>query len=183
MIVGIGWIRKTKYGCKKQRWTRKYSDLKSLSGQLHPEIFKYPIANFLRFDPISKLAAISIALALYDAKIIYAKEKKLDIGVLGTSDSGALEANLEYFNDYAANGRTLGRGNLFIYTLPSSPLAEAAIHFGLTGKLLYLGFAKNTEKESLKYALNMLKTESNKTMLLVNASSQAATCLVLQKTK
>ena len=80
-----------------------------------------------------------------------------------------------------ANGSTLGRGNLFIYTLPSSPLAEAAIHFGLTGKLLYLEFAKNTEEESLKYALNMLKTSPGKTILLVNASLQAATCSVLQR--
>jgi len=32
----------------------------------------------------------------------------------------------------------LGRGNLFIYTLPTSPLAEAAIYFGLGGPCFHL---------------------------------------------
>jgi len=43
------------------------------------------------------------------------------------------------FLDYVQAGRKLGRGSLFIYTLPSSPLAEAAIHFGLQGPVLYIG--------------------------------------------
>jgi hypothetical protein len=151
-------------------------------GQLLKDaVLAYPIENFGRFNHDSKLVILAIALALYDAGIAYAKDKKQNISILGTNTSGALDANLAYFNDYVANGSTLGRGNLFIYTLPSSPLAEAAIHFGLTGKLLYLGFAKNTEKESLKYALNMLKTELTKTMLLVNANPKKASCLVLQK--
>jgi hypothetical protein len=181
MIKGTGWITQNKYGCKKMRLAHKYSDLKSLYGQLQPEIIKYPVANFLRFDTVSKLAVLSIALALHDAKINYCPGKKQDISILGTNSIGTLDANLAYFNDYITNGRTLSRGNLFIYTLPSSPLAEATIHFGLTGKLLYLGFAKNIEKESLKYALNMLKSESIKTVLLVNANSKKASCLVLQK--
>ena len=50
---------------------------------------------------------------------------------------GSLQSDLEYFRDYLEGGRTLSRGNLFIYTLPSSPLGEAAIHFGLLGPLLY----------------------------------------------
>ena len=181
MIKGLGWITQNKYGCQKRQLEENYSDLKSLSSRLQPKIFNYPVANFLRFDTVSKLTAVSIALALYDAKIAYAKEKKQKISIIGTNSNGALEANLIYFNDYVSNGRTLARGNLFIYTLPSSPLAEAAIHFGLTGKLLYLGFAKNTEEESLKYALNMLKTEIHKNIILVNAGSKASTCYILQK--
>lgn len=181
MISGTGWITQNKYGCQKRHLSEDYSDLKTLYSRLQPEIFRYPVANFLRFDTVSQLTTVSIALALYDAKIVYTKNKKQEISILGTNSNAALEANLAYFNDYIANGRTLGRGNLFIYTLPSSPLAEAAIHFGLTGKLLYLGFAKNIEQASLRYALNMLKTENNKTMLLVNANSETATCLVLQK--
>ena len=181
MIKGTGWITQNKYGCRKRRWQQGYSDLKSLYSRLQPEIFSYPVANFLRFDPVSKLTCVSIALALHDAKIAYCPDKKQEISLLGTNSSAALEANLTYFNDYIANGRTLARGNLFIYTLPSSPLAEAAIHFGLTGKLLYLGFAKNTEAESLKYALSMLKNQAPKTIILVNADSQAATCQILQK--
>ena len=177
-----GWVKGTECGCagKARHW--EYADLRMAYNQLLKDaVVAYPIENFGRFNHDSKLIILAIALALYDAGIAYAKDKKQNISILGANTSGALDANLAYFNDYVAHGRTLGRGNLFIYTLPSSPLAEAAIHFGLTGKLLYLGFAKNTEKESLKYALNMLKTESTKTMLLVNANPKKASCLVLQK--
>jgi len=183
MIQGQGWITENKYGCLKQKWQREYSDLKSLYRILQPDIFKYPVANFLRFDTVSKLSAISIALALFDAKIDYAQGKKQNLGILGTNTSGALEANLAYFNDYIANGRTLARGNLFIYTLPSSFLAEAAIHFCLTGSLLYLGFAENSQEEALKFALNMLKTNKLKNLLLINANAKKASCLVLQGSK
>ncbi len=180
MLKGTGWISKDKYGCKKQGWQKEYSDLKSLYGSLAPEIIKYPVENFFRFDPASKFTMLSIALALHDAKLKYSAGKKQEIDLLGANAEGAQEANLAYFNDYLANGRILGRGNLFIYTLPSSPLAEAAIHFGLTGKLLYLGFTKNIEKESLKYAVNMLKQNRPKTILLVNSGPEKTTCRVLQ---
>jgi len=181
MIIGASRITQNKYTCRKRKLEQRFSDLKSLYMQLQPSIIKYPIANFFRFDTLSKLTVISIALALFDAKITYAQNKKQNTSILGTSSNGALEANLAYFNDYITNGRTLARGNLFIYTLPSSPLAEAAIHFGLTGKLQYLGFTKNTESESFKYALNMLKTHDSKIILLVNASAQVTSCKVLQK--
>jgi len=181
MIIGASRITQNKYTCRKRKLEQRYSDLKSLYMQLQPNVIKYPVANFFRFDMLSKLTVISIALALFDAKIAYAQNKKQMICILGTNPAGALDANLAYFNDYISNGRTLARGNLFIYTLPSSPLAEAAIHFGLTGKLQYLGFTKDTESDSLKYALNMLKTHDSKTILLVNASTQAASCKVLQK--
>jgi len=181
MIKGIGWINQNKYGCQKQKWEKKYSDLKFLYSQLQPAIFKYPVANFLRFDPVSRLAVISIALALADAKIAYAQGKKQKISILGSNVNGALEANSAYFDDYISNGRTMGRGNLFIYTLPSSFLAEAAIHFGFTGSLIYLGFLKNTRQESLNYALSMLKNGPVKTLLLVNADSKTAACQLLRK--
>jgi hypothetical protein len=179
MIKGIGWITQNKYGCRKRKWQQGYSDLKSLHIRLQPEIIKYPVANFLRFDTVSKLATVSIALALFDANITYAQGKKQNTSLLGINSNGALEANLAYFDDYVANGRKLARGNFFIYTLPSSPLAEAAIHFGLTGKLLYLEFTKNIEEEALKYASNMLKTEPKRNMILVNSNSKTATAYIL----
>ncbi len=181
MIKGTGWITEKKYGCRKRQLEQTYSDLRFLPAHLPPEILKYPIANFLRFDTISKFTIISIALALYDAKISYAKGKKQDLSILGANAQGSQDANLAYFNDYALHGRSLARGNLFIYTLPSSPLAEAAIHFGLTGKLLYLGFAKEFKENSLEYALNMFKDEKHKTIILVNADSKTAICNILQK--
>ncbi len=179
-----GWVKGRECGCVGKACHWKYADLRMAYNQLlKGAVLAYPIENFGRFNHDSKLVILAMALALYDASITYAKDKKQDISILGTNTCGALDANLSYFNDYVANGRTLGRGNLFIYTLPSSPLAEAAIHFGLTGELLYLGFVKNAGQESLKFAADMLKNQNHKAILLVNADSQKATCWVLQKTK
>jgi hypothetical protein len=183
IIKGTGWVKEKEAQAKLRGLCVKFTDLKSLYTQLQKEIFKYPVENFGRFNHDSKLAVLAIGLALYDAKITYAKDKKQDISILGTNSCGALDANLAYFKDYVANGRILGRGNLFIYTLPSSPLAEAAIHFGLTGELLYAGFLKDSPKELLNYAQGLLKTGSSETMLVVNAGPKVATCVVLQRSK
>ena len=180
MIKGQGWINLKKYGCQKSGWQKGYTDLKTLPGKLPPQIIRYPVANYLRFDQTSKLATISIALALADAKIPYAQGKKQPISIMGTNTDAALPANLEYFNDYIANGRTLSRGNLFIYTLPSSFLSEAAIHFGLAGSLFFAGFSGNTKNAALDYARLILKNDKLKTLLLVNADTAQAACWVLK---
>jgi 3-oxoacyl-[acyl-carrier-protein] synthase II len=78
-----------------------------------------------------------------DAGFSCIPQKKQDIGIVGASDSGSMQSDIDYFKDYLDCGRTLSRGNLFIYTLPSSPLGEAAIHFGLQGPLLYAASAEN----------------------------------------
>ena len=66
--------------------------------------------------------------------------QKRNIGLMGASEAGCLASNRAYFQDYLGGGRTLARANLFVYTLPSSPLAESAIHFGLMGPMVYMGF-------------------------------------------
>ncbi len=181
---GKGWVKSQACGCKKKSRGWKYANLRLAYEKLLADgILAYPVENFGRFNRQAKLINLAVALALYDANISYAKAKKKAIAILGSTPNGCLEANLAYFRDYWEAGRTLGRGNLFIYTLPSSPLAEAAIHFGFTGKLLYLGFPRNAEKETFKYALNMLKSGTDKIIILVQANAHSATAQVLQKTK
>ena len=178
--LGVGWIKNSSYGLRHKRLRKNYVDLKSFYLELkEKKIFRFPVENFARFDRISKITSIAVALALYDAGISYAKGKLLDIGILGTSLTGATDAGLVYFKDYLAAGRTLGRANLFIYTLASSPLAEAAIHFGLAGPLLYVGLAKNSHSELLKYAKDMISYGYVKNILAVEASNKEAICYVI----
>jgi 3-oxoacyl-(acyl-carrier-protein) synthase len=109
----------------------------------------HPPKNYPRFDAPSRLAFSATALALWDAGLAPG-EAPPDAGIVGTGPRGCLAANEAYFRDYVACGRTLGRGNLFIYTLPTSPLAEAAIHFRLGGPLLHV----SAEPPSLTAALD-----------------------------
>ena len=179
--LGVGWIKKGKCGLRHKGLTYKYADLKSLYSTLKEKgVFGFPVENFARFDQASKLASIAVGLALYDAGIVYSQGKKQDTGILATNKNGSLDAQLVYFKDYIDSGRILGRGNLFIYTLPSSPLAEAAIHFGLTGPLLYMNFPDNPQNIRLiEYAKEMIRAGQAKTMLALKSTDKEITCFVI----
>ncbi len=95
--------------------------------------------NYARFDLPTRLVCHGVHLALQDAGYGQERPHPEGIGLVGTGDVGTLAANLSYYRDFCDHGKVLGRSNLFIYTLPTSPLAEAAIHFHLSGPLLFLG--------------------------------------------
>ncbi len=176
-LKGSSWIKGTECGCMKKnlRWT--FSGLQALAIKLQEEnILMFPVENFRRFDEASKLVTLSTALALHDADFPYAKDKKQDIGILGTGQEGALISNLAYFRDYIDSGRKMGRGNLFIYTLASSPLAEAAIHFGFQGPLSYIGNAGNPGGNFLAQEAVIARNKTVKGLLAVTFNSQEAAC-------
>ena len=177
MVKGCGWIKEGLCGCREKDLRWQYGSLQLLCAELLKDaVLAYPIEHFGRFDAASRLVALSIVLALYDADIHYANDKKQDIGILGMSPDGALDSNLAYFRDYAQAGRKLGRGNLFIYTLPSSPLAESAIHFGLRGPLLYMRNLEKPEENLLAQAELMIRNKAAQAMLVVSLGINEAVC-------
>jgi len=184
IISGIGWISKQKYGCVKRKIRKDYTDIKSLYLKLQNEsVFLYPVKNFGRFDTMSKMACCAGALALYDAGIKYSGKHKQDIGIISTNTDGCLKSNMNYFKDYVQTGRKLARGNLFIYTLPSSPLAEAAIHFGFQGPLLYIMFPQKQVPSLLQYAECILSRREASTVLAMKVDEEKAVCFVLKREK
>ncbi len=182
IISGIGWIAKEKYGCVKRKIRRDYTDIKSLHSKLQNEsVFLYPVKNFGRFDITSKMACCAGALALHDAGIKYSEKRKQDIAIIGTNADGCLKSNLNYFEDYVQTGRKLARGNLFIYTLPSSPLAEASIHFGFQGPLLYIGFPQKQIPSLLQYAEGIISRKEASTVVAMKVGKNKAVCFVMKK--
>jgi len=99
-------------------------------------IFKSKFKNFGRLDDVSKAVCSAIALTLQGVKL-YPNEDKQPISLFFSNDTGSLAADQKYFKDFVDFDKTAGRANLFLYTLPSSPLGEASVHFGLTGKIAY----------------------------------------------
>ncbi len=136
-VCGIGWLTKNEYGCMRKGERSPYGDAGGPDSLVKKGIFAYPVKNFGRFDHASRMTCFGVALALRDAGIEYGPSRKQDIGIIGANDRGSLQSDIDYFTDYIRSGRTLSRGNLFIYTLPSSPAGEAAIHFGFQGPVLY----------------------------------------------
>lgn len=101
------------------------------------KVFLKEFSNFRRLDSISKTVCSSIALVLQQVDL-YPSEKKYSIPVFFYNPEGTLHSDLHYYSDFIKFNQTAGRANLFIYTLPTSPLGEASVHFGLTGGISYI---------------------------------------------
>ncbi len=181
-VTGIGWLTSKEYGCLISKVNETHEGLGSLYSYFkHKSYFSSPVKNFGRFDAISKMTCFSTALALKDAGISYSSKHKQDIGIFGANKTGCLESNLNYFQDYIESGRILARGNLFIYTLPSIPLAEASIHFGLSGPLLHLLFNEKRIPSLLSFVGDSITGGETPSILAISAEETDAICFVLKQ--
>ena len=178
-VLGIGWISKEGYGCIRNGQRQHFEGNEAASVLSKREIFSHPFKNFGRLDAVSKSVAYAVALAMRDAAIDYTPQKKRHIGIVGTSREGSLRTDVEYFRDYVRSGRTLSRANLFIYTLPSSPLGEAAIHFGFLGPLLYAASGNGSMRPILDMASGMIEGGEADAMLAGAAGEEEAVFLAL----
>jgi 3-oxoacyl-[acyl-carrier-protein] synthase II len=178
-IKGIGWITGGMYGCVKKGVRTSYHDKMALRGR----IFLYPFKNFGRLDGVSVMLCHAVSLALMDACIVYGLDSSLEIGIIGankTGKNGCLKSDIMYFRDYLDGGRRLARGALFIYTLPSSPLGEAAIHFGLKGPLLHVSVPESGLSSAVSMAADMVSFDGIPMMLACLADEQESICLVVE---
>lgn len=180
-VRGIGWLTPEGYGCVATGRKYRFDEGEGVNSLAKKGLFSYPFRNFGRLDAMSRMTTCAVALALKDAGITYAPEEKQETGIMGTSSQGSLMSDMAYFNDYVTNGRTLSRGNLFIYTLPSSPLGEAAIHFGLTGPLLFTAGGPNALDESMAMAAEMVAGGEVQRMLVGQVAHDEALYFVLDQ--
>jgi len=175
-VHGIGWIDGWNYGSvrRKTRMSFKENNQAALK-----EVFLYPFKNFGRLDDASKVTCCAVSLALKDAGLDYPLKHSENAGIVGTSATGCLDADIHYFRDYVESGRTLARGNLFVYTLPSSPLGEAAIHFGFNGLTLYIGGTENLLEEAVSVAASVIHSKDASVMLAGEVSGSSALYITL----
>ena len=97
--------------------------------------------------------------------------KKGNIGIIFVNDSYCVEDNFKYYKDFFDAGAKLGRANLFVYTLPTTPIAESAIYLGLTGPLFYMGGNENF-KFALAQAETMVKNREAEGMVVVEKKNK-----------
>lgn len=182
VVAGIGWITQREYGCVLTALCSSYSDMGSLRSKLQGEsILLYPAKSFGKYDRVSRMTCCAAALAFYDAGMSYSEDRKQDIGILGSNSDGCLSSNVEFFSDFVENGRTLGRANLFVYTLPSIPMAEAAIYYKCQGPLLYMTFPRKAIASLLRHSDKMIRRGESAAMLAVKASEDDAQCFFLRR--
>jgi 3-oxoacyl-(acyl-carrier-protein) synthase len=180
-VHGIGWLTKEGYGCIRSELQQAYETGEGARTLPNRDIFSHPFKNFGRLDTISKMTVFGVSLALQDAGIEYSPNEKQDIGIVGTNAEGSLRSDIGYFQDYLESGRTLSRGNLFIYTLPSSPIGEAAIHFGFLGPVLYAAGESNGLSVVLDMANEMILAGEAPVMLAGKAEADEAMFFLMRR--
>jgi 3-oxoacyl-(acyl-carrier-protein) synthase len=180
-VHGIGWLTNEGYGCIRSGLRHDYEIGESARTLPKMDIFSHPFKNFGRLDTISKMTVFGVSLALQDAGIEYSPAGKQDIGIVGTNAEGSLRSDIDYFRDYLESGRTLSRANLFIYTLPSSPIGEAAIHFGFLGPVLYAAGDGSSLSSVLDMANEMVLADEAPVMLAGKAEADEAMFFVLRR--
>lgn len=142
--------------------------------------FSAPFKNYGRMDDTSKLVCRAVAHAVREAGLAYPFAPKLQAAIVGTSDEGCLDMDALYFKDYVECGRKLGRGNYFVYTLPSSPIGEATIHFGMEGPSL---FVSGGLASAMGTALALMQDEEAELAFAVANTKDRAACIAISASK
>ncbi|MEI8312265.1 MAG: beta-ketoacyl synthase N-terminal-like domain-containing protein, partial [Verrucomicrobiota bacterium] len=174
--AGIGWVTGTAYGRMRHGESRARTEQRANAGSTVSVdvLFRRKVERFGRFDPVSRMTCLACELALQDAGVEYSPDARQEIGILGAGFEGSLAANTVYFKDYVESGRILARGNLFVYTLPTAPLGEAAIHFGFQGPLFSLICTATPLADALQAATLLVKNGDAPAMLVVQAEAESA---------
>ncbi len=115
----------------------QFSDLTDLKEQLLQMAGDMPVdlADFRRAADNVRLAQLGVLLC---AIAIGEKWSPDGTGIIGINGDGCAANNRAYWDDYVAHGRDSGRASLFVPTLPSIPVCEAAIALGIKGPVRYV---------------------------------------------
>jgi len=145
------------------------------------ELIGRPIkyASRMTFECRACLYAAGLALKTCD----WLDGASREIGLVGAGYDGCLLADDRYFHDYVTSGRSLGRGNLFIYTLPSSTLGEVAIALGLTGPGLHIHGERDPLGTLAQQAEQFIADGETDAMLALWSDAVSAVCLAIDRAK
>ena len=157
-ITGFGWVTAT--GCGRGRtggvplWEAgepqpPTSVLQGLHGG----------SRFGRLDLFSQIGVAAVALALEDAgrphKTNPENNNDQNLGLICATTSSCNRTDYDFFKTVQADPRLASPG-LFVYTLATSFLGEAALRFTITGSSLALIEAQPSGAEALRLGLEQL---------------------------
>lgn len=99
-----------------------------------PDLPDAVMDNYRRTDHKAKSYMLAGWLAVYDAECQSGGKQ----AVIDISRVGCHEQNKLYYDDFVQFGKQLGRGHLFVGTLPSTPLCEALLTLNFHGPSFYM---------------------------------------------
>jgi 3-oxoacyl-(acyl-carrier-protein) synthase len=140
-------------------------------------LIQHPVKYIGRMTDECRLCLCAAHMALRAVKWNDAPAR--EIGLVAAGDAGFLQANQNYFRDYVTGGRSMGRGNLFIYTLPTSTLGEVAIALDLTGPSMHLHDDVQPLAALVHHADQIIADGEAGGMLVLWSDLHAAVCLAI----
>jgi hypothetical protein len=156
-------------------WQRPSPALSASANAL--ELIGRPVNYFPRMTTEARFCLCAASLALKATQ--WQESGDSEIGIACAGSDGCLAADQEYFRDYVACGRTLGRGNLFIYTLPTSVLGEVAIVLSLTGPSLFIHDDARPLPSLVRHAERIVADGEADGMLALWSDPRAAVCMAV----
>jgi Beta-ketoacyl synthase, N-terminal domain len=140
-------------------------------------MFSGELSEFKRMSVKSKQSVLGAALALFDAGIAPTDDGG-NIAVITGNQECCESENSRYFEDYIKYGRVMGRGNLFVNTLPTTPVAEISMAFKLHGPLYFLTAIDDSLAALLQEAELLLETgEADKVMMVIDTPDDIVTLI------
>ncbi len=137
MIHALGWCDMERWGCVGAHVVSRHGTTPDLSASAEAEkLIGRPVKYYSRMPIQTRLSLIAMSQALQASR--WVETGMREIGMTTAGYDGCLDADHRYFRDYVETGRVTGRGSLFIYTLATSTVGEAAIALRLSAN------AKNT---------------------------------------
>jgi 3-oxoacyl-(acyl-carrier-protein) synthase len=136
-----------------------------------------PVKYFGRLTTESRFGMCAAGILIREMQWTPSEDE--EIGLISSSPDGCLRDNQEYFGDYVQSGRTLGRGNLFIYTLPTSVAGEIAIALSLTGPTLFVKDDIAPLAGLVRHAEHLIADGEADHMLVLWSDWQALVCLAV----
>jgi hypothetical protein len=180
-ITGMSFILKDKCCAVGRKMRLPCSGAKDACHILEAQGFlKGQPKNWGRFDQVSLTTYAAALWACADAGLPFAQGKRR-AGIIGFNQQGAMDSNQAFFADYVNAGRNSARSNLFVYTLPTTPLAEVALFCGFTGPVWYMYQSFGGMGRVIEEAALCVLQDDVELMLAICADSQEAVCFVVQK--
>ncbi|MCF6175210.1 MAG: hypothetical protein L3J71_05550 [Victivallaceae bacterium] len=138
-------------------------------------MFSGELSEFKRMSVKSKQSVLGAALALFDAEIAPSDDCG-NIAVITGNQECCEAENSRYFEDYVKYGRVMGRGNLFVNTLPTTPVAEISMAFKLQGPLYFITAIADTSATLLQEAELLLENgEADKVLVVLDMPDDIVT--------
>lgn len=129
VITGAAVVKENKCAASRSGWQQIRADDLFLLPPLSTVLARKS-SRFGRFDQYTRLGCAAAGLALHDAGLVAAGQRR--IGFILAGQYGSFVTDLAFYETTAGHGQ-FASPNLFSYTLPNIMIGECALQFGLTG--------------------------------------------------